>query len=73
MRGRVGIFELLLVSDAVRHHIQSRLPAARIKAAAVAEGTKTLRDDGIRKVLEGITTIEEVERALGRIKPPVLA
>ena len=61
-RGRVGTFELLLVDDAVRSLIQSRATAAAIKESAVAGGTRTLRDDGIQKVLAGVTTVEEVER-----------
>ena len=61
-RGRVGIFELLPVDDAVRQQIQSRGTAARIKAAAVAAGMQTLREDGLGKVSRGHTSREEVLR-----------
>jgi general secretion pathway protein E len=61
-RGRVGLFELLVVDDALRRRIESRASSADIKAAAVAAGMSTLRQDGIAKILAGSTTIEEVVR-----------
>jgi general secretion pathway protein E len=61
-RGRVGIFEMLPVDEAVRQLIQSRATASQVKDAAVRAGMRTLRDDGIGKVLAGVTTIAEVER-----------
>jgi type IV pilus assembly protein PilB len=60
--GRLGLFEILPVSDAVRDLILDEKSAGYIKAQAVAEGMTTLRQDGWRKVLEGKTTIEEVIR-----------
>ena len=59
---RVGVFELLVVSDAVREVISERTKSARIKAAAVAQGMKTLKEDGIDKLRAGVTTAEEVLR-----------
>jgi general secretion pathway protein E len=61
-RGRLGTFELLVVSEPVRRLISQRATASEIKAAAVRTGTRTLRDDGVEKILAGITTISEVER-----------
>jgi type II secretory ATPase GspE/PulE/Tfp pilus assembly ATPase PilB-like protein len=61
-RGRSGIYELLEVDDQIRRLILARTPADQIKAAAVARGMRTLRDDGWRKVLEGVTTSAEVLR-----------
>ena len=61
-RGRQGTFELLVVDDETRRLISTRATAAEIKSAAVAAGTRTLRDDGVRKILAGVTTISEVER-----------
>ena len=61
-RGRQGTFELLVVDDEIRRLISARATAAEIKSAAVAAGTRTLRDDGVRKILDGVTTISEVER-----------
>jgi general secretion pathway protein E len=61
-RGRSGIFELLLVSDAIRQLILKRSSSDIIKDAAVAQGMRTLRDDGWRTVRRGVTTVAEVVR-----------
>ena len=61
-RGRVGTFELLKLDEAVRRLIQNRATAAEIKDSAVAAGMRTLRDDGVEKVLAGLTRTSEVER-----------
>jgi general secretion pathway protein E len=61
-RGRVGTFELLMIDEQVRKLIQSHATAAEIKNAGVAAGMRTLRDEGIQKVLSGMTTTNEVER-----------
>jgi general secretion pathway protein E len=58
--GRVGIHELLLIDDEVRTHILQRLDSNSIKNAAIKRGFVTLRSDGGRKVLSGITSVEEV-------------
>jgi general secretion pathway protein E len=59
-QGRTGIYELLLVSDAVRSLVLKNVDSPTIRRCAVEEGMDTLRDDGIRKVFEGHTTLEEV-------------
>lgn len=59
-RGRAGIHELLPASRELRGLIQTRARAEQIHRAALGEGMRTLRQDGIEKVLAGITTIEEV-------------
>ncbi|MFQ6131891.1 MAG: type II secretion system ATPase GspE [Armatimonadota bacterium] len=61
-QGRCGIFELLTVDERVRSLIMQRAPASQIKAVGVDEGMRTLRQDGWDKVVEGVTTIEEVVR-----------
>ncbi len=61
-RGREGIFELLLMDDRVKSTILRTSDANAIKKIGVENGMLTLRQDGARKVLEGITTIEEVFR-----------
>ncbi len=61
-RGRIGIFEVLAVGDEVRDMIMRRATAKEIKDRAVALGMRTLREDGIRKVKAGVTTIDEVLR-----------
>ena len=58
--GRRGIYELLLVDDAVGPLILRKADAQAIKRAAMEQGMDTLRDDGARKVLAGMTTVEEV-------------
>lgn len=60
--GRTGIFEILRITESIRELIQRRVPTSTIKAAAVAQGMKTLRQDGWRKVKAGITSIDEVLR-----------
>ena len=60
--GRLGIFENLLVTDAIRPLIVTRQSANVIKQKALEQGMRTLRSDGWRKVREGITTIDEVLR-----------
>jgi len=61
-KGRQGIFELLLLDDEVKSTILRTSDANAIKKVGVEHGMITLRRDGARKVLEGITTIEEVFR-----------
>lgn len=62
-KGRIGLFELLIVTDEIRELIFAGAISSVIKAKARELGMKTLREDGARKVLEGITTIDEVIRA----------
>jgi general secretion pathway protein E len=61
-RGRTGIYEILLVSETIRQLIMKKADSASIGRQAVEEGMKTLREDGARKIVEGITTLEEVVR-----------
>jgi len=61
-QGRTGIYELLVVSEALRPLIMNRAPASTIAQKAIELGMRTLRADGWNKVKEGITTIEEVLR-----------
>ncbi|GAB4570498.1 MAG: ATPase, T2SS/T4P/T4SS family [Rhizobacter sp.] len=58
--GRLGIHELMLTDDAVRAHIRHRESAAVLQADALAGGMTTLRQDGIGKVLAGLTDLSEV-------------
>jgi type IV pilus assembly protein PilB len=59
-RGRRGIFELLTVSEAIRHLINERAPTVVLRQKAVELGMTTLREDGLRGIFDGETTIEEV-------------
>jgi general secretion pathway protein E len=58
--GRRGIYELMLIDDAVGPLILKRSDAQTIKRVACEQGMSTLRDDGARKVIAGMTTVEEV-------------
>jgi type IV pilus assembly protein PilB len=59
-KGRKGIFELLTISDAVRNLINERAPTVVLRQKAVELGMVTLREDGLRSIFDGDTTIEEV-------------
>ena len=62
-RGRVGIFELMLVDDDLRGMVSQNVDSKSIKQKAQQKGMHTLRTDGARKVLQGITSVAEVMRA----------
>jgi general secretion pathway protein E len=61
--GRMGIYELLVAEDVVGSLILQSSDAQTIKRAAQSQGMDSLRDDGARKVLDGLTTVEEVVAA----------
>jgi len=61
-RGRTGIYEILLVNEGIQDLIYRKKTAGTIKKVALEAGMKTLRMDGARKVLAGITTVSEVLR-----------
>ena len=61
-RGRIGLYELLVMSDTIRHHIASGADANVIRDQAISEGMKTLRQDALEKLGAGLTTPEEVVR-----------
>jgi len=61
-KGRSGIHELLVVDDEIRNLVMKSADASAIRRAATAQGMNTLRGDGAEKVLQGITSIEEILR-----------
>jgi type IV pilus assembly protein PilB len=63
-KGRVGLFEVMVVSEAIRRLTVERKSADEISRVAQAEGMKSLRDDGIEKVLQGVTSMEEIARVI---------
>jgi general secretion pathway protein E len=65
-RGRTGLFELLIVTDALKYAITRHEPEATVRELARAEGMRTLREDGWAKVQAGVTTVEEVMRVTDR-------
>ena len=64
-RGRIGLYEVMVLSDELRALILRKAPGDEIAAAAVAAGMRRLREDGLEKVRRGITSIPEVLRVLG--------
>ena len=62
-RGRVGIFEMMLIDDAIRGLVAKNTDSKTIKQMAQKQGMHPLRSDGARKVLQGITSVAEVLRA----------
>ncbi len=59
-KGRMGIFEIFEIDDEVRHMVNTRATTVDLRKRAREMGMRTLREDGIRKVLSGMTTAEEV-------------
>jgi type II secretory ATPase GspE/PulE/Tfp pilus assembly ATPase PilB-like protein len=63
-RGRLGIFELLVIDDEIRAMIVDKTPANVIREAAVKNGMVTLWEDAKLKVIDGITTYSEILRTV---------
>ena len=59
-KGRLGIYELMLNSDPIRHLVRQRSAASDIRLSAVQAGMKSMRQDGIEKVVQGLTDFPEV-------------
>jgi type IV pilus assembly protein PilB len=64
-RGRLGVYEIMPVSDAIRELTLHSSSAERIAEVAIAEGMRTLREDAFEKVKQGVTALDEVMRVLG--------
>ena len=62
LKHRVGIYEVMPVSDEIREGIMRQVPVAELRALARRQGMKTLREAGLARVLEGVTTVDEVLR-----------
>ncbi|MHC5080981.1 MAG: GspE/PulE family protein [Planctomycetota bacterium] len=60
--GRIGLFEIMVITEDIQNLIMDRASTDAIRSAARRQGMKTLRDSGIRAVLKGVTTVEEVLR-----------
>ena len=61
-RGRTGIYELMVINDEIRHLIHDSRGEQSLRKAALETGMRSLRDDGIAKVITGETSLEEVLR-----------
>jgi type II secretory ATPase GspE/PulE/Tfp pilus assembly ATPase PilB-like protein len=64
-KGRVGVHELMVNSSGLKHQIKHRKPTEDIRAQAVAEGMLSLKQDGMLKVLDGLTDMDQVRAASG--------
>jgi general secretion pathway protein E len=62
--GRTGVYELLLINDELRDLIREKAPASKIKLAAKRNGTLTMKQEGIRLLAQGITSVDELERVV---------
>ncbi|HZK11726.1 MAG TPA: type II secretion system ATPase GspE [Atribacterota bacterium] len=61
-KGRIAIFELMVITENIRDLISKNVATGKLREAAIKEGMCQLREDGIKKVCEGLTTIDEVLR-----------
>ena len=61
-KGRIALFELMIITDTMRELITKNVSNRKLRETALQEGMCTLKEDGIKKVCEGITTIDEVLR-----------
>lgn len=59
-RGRKGIYELFILTPVIREMVNDKQPASVLTAKAKEEGMRSLREDGIRSIIDGISTVEEV-------------
>ena len=59
-KGRMGLYELMVADANVKRLVQTRAPVTDIVAAAVAGGMRTLKQDGIAKVLQGLTDLQQI-------------
>ena len=64
-RGRIGVFEIFLIDDDMEKMILNNPTISEVRGAAIKKGMVTMLQDGYLKVLEGITSVEEVRRVLG--------
>lgn len=62
-KGRIGIFELLVMSEEIKVLVIERSPAKDLRAKAQEQGMRMMREDGLEKIYQGITSIEEVVKA----------
>jgi type II secretory ATPase GspE/PulE/Tfp pilus assembly ATPase PilB-like protein len=65
-KGRLGIYEIFSMSDPIKELVSKNEPAFKILQAAIEDGMLTMLQDGVLKVLEGKTTLEEVYRVIGK-------
>ncbi len=59
-KGRIGLYELMVITDELKQAINERRPATIVKQIAVSQGMRTLAQDSVQKILAGVTSIEEI-------------
>ncbi len=64
-KGRIGLYELLIVDDEIENFINASLSTTDLNKKAIEKDMTTIKQDGFIKVLQGITTLEEIERVVG--------
>jgi type IV pilus assembly protein PilB len=69
-KGRIGVHELLVINDEMRDGVVANPNVSHLRKLAVRHGMVELREDGFRKVREGITTVEEVLHIAGEVQEP---
>ncbi len=63
--GRIGVYEIMGITDAIRQMIVTRAATHDLRRVAIEEGMTELREDGMAKVRSGLTTLAEIGRVLG--------
>ncbi len=61
-RGRMGLYEIMIIDDNLRRMIMDNASTAELRAAAKKNGTRSLREAGLLAIYDGVTTIEEVAK-----------
>ncbi len=64
-KGRIGLYELMLVTEGMRRLILDKTSADGVREHARLEGMQTLREDGLERIRQGVTSVAEVLRVLG--------
>jgi len=64
MKGRTAVYEIMPMTDALRDMVLQRRSGAELRGQAITEGMVTMRDSGVRKVMQGVTTADEIGRVL---------
>lgn len=63
-RGRVGLFELMVMDDDLRKLFLHEAPSEQVRVLAIEHGMRTLRDDAVDKVAGGVTSLQEIARVI---------
>jgi len=71
-RGRLGLFEMMMITSKIREMIFKQESAPNIREVAISQGMGTLFHDGVQKILEGTTTFDEVYRVAKRTEQDVV-